>query len=337
MNDQDDLKALDEAWPVPAPPSPSARAAARAALIDRMTVASTAAPAPEVETPARPARRGRRRWTFGLVAVGAAAAAVAAFAAVPSSGHRSGGGVQLVSANTVLDRAALAAERRPFQAPRPDQWVMTEEQGVKDEVTLTRGKSDLLNTTRTWLKADGTQQAIWDSSSKKLRIHRFPTGQGPMGLMGWSYDKVAELPADPDALIALAGKRPPGAHDLAPKVRWGVVLGYLYGILESTPPPALQSAIYKALKKVPGARVTAMKDPVGRPALLLNWDFGGLVRNELLLDPSTYSYLGSRGVAQKPLTRHRDTGTVVLPAGTVISASVRTRAGVVDKPGQLPR
>ncbi|RFU39157.1 hypothetical protein DZF91_23885, partial [Actinomadura logoneensis] len=280
------------------------------------------------------ARRGRRRWTFGLVAVGASAAAVAAFAAVPSSGHRSGGRARLVSAYTVLDRAALAAERRPFTPPRPDQWVMTEDKSVADEISS--GKFRLPDVFRSWARVDGTQWATWDAKAKKVQVQRFPA---LVQSTDKTYAEIARLPTDPDALIAsLSPRRPGPARALPPMYRWRTVQSSLIRILEqSTPPPAVQSAIYRALKKVPSAKVdTAAKDPVGRPAIQLNWSFEERFRSDLLLDPSTYAYLGSRTIALKPMTRHRDTGTVVLPAGTVLLASVRIRAGIVDEPGQLP-
>ncbi|MEV4257924.1 CU044_5270 family protein [Spirillospora sp. NPDC049652] len=347
MKDQNDLKALDEAWPVPGPPSPAARAAARAALMDRAASASASASeavaAVAPGKPARSARRGRRRWTFGQVAVGAAAAAAVAVAvAVPSSGAHREGGVRLVSANTVLDRAALAAGHRPFQAPRPDQWVMIENRGVVDELKLSRGRSHTLDLTRDWVRVDGTQYAFWDWSSRKLQTRRLPAGARVAG----SYAEVSELPTDPDALIATIAARRKGRaspyKDLAgpAKARAGQVqvVGDLTNLLEeTTPPPALQVAVYKALKKAPGGTVNpTAQDPLGRPAISVTWG-GTFARYEILLDPSTYAYLGGRTITVKPLPRRRETGTVVLPAGTVLRAFVRTRAGIVDKPGQLPR
>ncbi|MFC5184783.1 CU044_5270 family protein [Actinomadura harenae] len=333
-----DLESLDELWPAPDAPSPASRAAARSALMDRITLASTPealaseAPAP-APVPAPSRRRGRRRWVFGLVAVGAAAAtAAAAFAMAPASEHRGGGRVKLVSANIVLDRAAAAAERRPFQAPRPDQWMFIEERGVTDQLALKPGPYSLLGLSRRWIRGDGTQEVSWDARSKKLAPAQHPVGRSLVG--GYTY--ISKLPTDPDALNAAAREQFPKNWPESTKKQ--MAHSYLSGILaESMPPPALQAAIYKALKRTPGARVDlAAKDPVGRPAIAISWYFGGDLRSELLIDPSSYAYLGSRMTALKPLTRPRSTGTVVLPAGTVLTAGVRLRSAIVDRAGQLP-
>ncbi|MFC4906036.1 CU044_5270 family protein [Actinomadura gamaensis] len=349
-----DLDALRAAWEAPAPPSPEARANARAALLSRATASAVApTPTPILALPSDPAaprverasavvggeggtsggaRRSRRRWGWSLAAVGAAAAIGAGFAVAPSGtggdGHRNGG-VRLMSANALLDRAADAAERRPFTAPRPDQWVMVEERLTTsaEPAGVVTGGPYMTRVRRTWHKADGSLMAYWVAPKGKVQVQS-AAGMDPRV----DYAAMSRLPTDPDALIARVRRDAPGQS-------WDRVLQLLNTILRtSTPPPKVQAAIFRAMRSIPGGTlVNGVRDAAGRPAIAIGWTTEGWLREEVLLDPKSYAYLGERAVAGQRHEMESAKGTVVVPKGAVQRVELRTRAGVVDAPGLLPR
>jgi hypothetical protein len=115
------------------------------------------------------------------------------------------------------------------------------------------------------------------------------------------YKSLAALPTDPDRLL-----------------RWAHEQGDVYlqftHMLRSNPlPPDLQAAIYRAIAQVPAVTVETI-DVFGRPALALAQTTDG-VREELLLDPETYAYVGER-------------------RGDLVSQ--RVTAAIVDEPGARP-
>lgn len=327
-----DLESLRTAWGAPEPPSPTARAHARAALLDRASGTAAASPAPASPAPAPAARRRRRGWLFGLGAVGAAAAVGIGFAAVPSSGDRGGAGgeartspeVRLVSANSLLDRAADAAEKRPFTPPRPDQWVMIEERlttSAKPGGVVTGGPYRS-KVRRQWTKADGSLMAFADGKGGI-------TTQSAAGIEPRSdYAAVSRMPTDPDALIAWIRAR---SHGVSALEELNTIMR------DSAPPPKVQAAIFRAMGRIPGGTlVSGAKDDAGRPAVAVGWTTEGWLHEEVLFDPSSYAYLGERAISVKRHTMESEQGTLVIPKGTVQRLEVRVRDAVVDRPGQLP-
>ncbi|MBW8484372.1 hypothetical protein [Actinomadura parmotrematis] len=142
---------------------PAARDAARAALLDRARPTASVAPL---------RRRGGRRLALRLGVVSAAAAAAVAGITVVQTGGSDGHGHQrpilpgipagpVANAAEALDRAALAAERRPFTAPRPDQWIYTETHLTTSvhAAGVTTGGPYRTVVERHWRRGDGTEEA----------------------------------------------------------------------------------------------------------------------------------------------------------------------------------
>jgi RNA polymerase sigma factor (sigma-70 family) len=63
-------------------------------------------------------------------------------------------------------------------------------------------------------------------------------------------------------------------------------------------------------------------------------EVGLRIRVELILDPQTFYYLGERSVAANDASA--PDGEWEVAKGTVLSASARTSAAIVDRPGQRP-
>lgn len=231
----------------------------------------------------------------------------------------------VANAEQALGRAAFEAQRRPFTAPRPDQWVyvQTEYRRVGDPEkrgVWTPGSRPRKTVDSIWTRADGRLMA----SLEKGRLEVSPTG-GAMPPQ--DYATLSKLPRDPDALLAWLRKAGGPGGDAS---RFSLLGSLLAG---SVLPPAQEAAIYRALAKIPG--VTLDKRAVdldGRPALSLAIPAEGWPRDEVLLDPSTFGYRGHRTTVTENHTDHGET----YKKGTVESQSVRLAAGVVDRPGERP-
>jgi hypothetical protein len=309
----DDLKILHDAWGTPTPPSPAASAQARAALLAR----SHARPLPRLST-----------------RVAAAAALLLAIAAgvavVENLGGTGGDGVPVANAAQVLERAAVAAEKKPFAAPRDDQWIY-----VEDRFTRSQGGTE---THRSWRRADGRGQA-WIDERGKLRfrplepLERHPRKERPRPLEG--YKALAALPTDADDLLHWAYAQPAENGDDS---RHAVVyLLFNHIRRENLLPPALDAAIFRAMKEIPGVTVDTV-NVFGRPALALSHT-GDWLRQELLLDPETYAYRGQRSTVTKdatidPLKAGNATGSVKKGSTVVVE---RVTTAIVDEPGERPR
>jgi hypothetical protein len=99
-------------------------------------------------------------------------------------------------------------------------------------------------------------------------------------------------------------------------------------------PPAQEAATYRALASIPGVELDRRaKDARGRPALGVSLVMEGWLRDEILLDPSTYAYRGHRAVAVEDHTFPAPVEATIRK-GTVESESVRLAGGFVDRPGQ---
>lgn len=332
----DDLTTLRDAWHRPEPPSPTAHAAARAALLDR-AAARDAAPKPR-----RLPRPGVR-----LMAVGALAATVAAGVAVAQhvggvDENRSPGHgppvAPVATVQTVLDTAAERAGTRPFTAPRAGQWVYTETRyraprkpasgDVQTARTPLRTRVD-----RIWTRADGLRTASYDNG--KLVIS--PTG-GAMPPQ--DYATVATLPRDPGALLTWISRN--GLPGRTEERRRDNAFSMLASVLNQNGviPPAQEAAIYRAMARIPGVTLdrTAV-DAAGHPALAVSLVENGVQREDVFLDPATYAFRGGRVVAVRDHRQSTGVGKAdwaTIEKGAVDVVYVRLAAGIADRPGQHP-
>ncbi|GAA3714723.1 hypothetical protein GCM10022224_095460 [Nonomuraea antimicrobica] len=366
---QADLEALRQAWPQPAPPSSDAYTAARDALLRRADTTAPRRPgrvrlpgAPRwlarSGLPGEPRSAGRFRLSGAgrrVVAVGVLAAAISGVALVigPAGDEEPRSvvpGLALPAANAqaLLGRAAEVAGNRAFTAPRPDQWIYIERrvQGVPQPTqgeVQTPGTPLESRVGRSWTRADGKEVAVFEDGE----LVRSPTGGGMPPL---DYATVAALPTDPGALLAWMyenlGDIPRSDED-----RHNSAYRLLGSLLaQNLVPPAQEAAVYRALARIPG--VTVNPDAVdvdGRPAVAVSRTEDGWVSHELLLDRSTYTYLGERSIASAdhtapgPGTRVEEGRKIVnmghayaIKKGTIMTLAVRLDIGVTDRPGVKP-
>ncbi|GAA3714671.1 hypothetical protein GCM10022224_095400 [Nonomuraea antimicrobica] len=249
-----------------------------------------------------------------------------------------------VSAQAVLQQAAWVVQRRrPAAAPRPEQWI------YRKRVVRQPGGSDKVE--EYWTRYDGLRQA-----------HR--QGQGPIETRTYTPDpadddltpqefaaKLAALPTDPRKLLAqvkadpLWAAEPEGRPAEPADVRAFRVLS-VYLDQEVPLPPELHAAIFRAMAEIPGVRVDAgVRDAAGRAGIGIAYEPGpaacprcyngrGLLieRSYIILDPTTYAYLG-RHVVQ--FQDYIVDGEVAVPRGADYLSAELAR-GIVDRPA-LPR
>ncbi|WP_253879625.1 CU044_5270 family protein [Actinomadura rupiterrae] len=323
------METLRDAWAGTEPPSPTARANARAALLERAAAAQSA----ESGEPVPRVRARRRDWTIGLTAAAVAATVITGFAVAPSLNRGEHFAAQPTTAKGVLERAAYEAEHRPFKAPRPNQWLMVDTRVVL--ATRWTKTNDALpgpyktSDDRLWYKVADERAATVDPKSKKLvdrmSIAAYPFPHG--------YANVARLPTDPAGLIAW-WKDKERATNGSGEPAWELLVTQLgMFLMKSVPPPKVQAAVYLAMTRIPGATVaTGIKDGLeGRTAVGVGWPTRPGVVQQILFDSSTYTYLGTRDL-NGPRPASGTSGV----EGTLLSAEFRTRAVYVDGPGQVP-
>ncbi|MFD1546547.1 CU044_5270 family protein [Nonomuraea guangzhouensis] len=279
-------------------------------------------------TRAESVRRGflSRRATVRLVTIGGLALALAAGTTVAQDLAPAG---PVANAQVVLNQAANVAQQRTFTAPRPEQWVYTETQykrlGKPGKGEVLTAESPLrTELDRLWIRADGKRLATLVDG----KVEVSPTGGGVPPV---DYASVAALPRDPDKLLAWA--RENGGPIAEPDVRpYNVLFGLMLsnGVL----PPDLEAATYRALALIPGIEVDeAAVDDTDRPVVSISIVVEGYLKQEILLDRTTYAYRGHRTTVIKDHT-FPEGGTY--KAGAVESYSVRLTTGIVDRSGQRP-
>jgi hypothetical protein len=336
----EDIALVRRARPDDPPHDPAVKARAWA----RLHAEFDAPPAPRRRTLSR--RVAWRLAATGVVAVGAAAAVVAIQIgrSAPQKAPQAG----RYPTVWTLELAAQAVEKQTVPRPRADQWVYSPElrsyaMAPGNQIRMLRGKVKV----ETWWRFDGTRIAESTQGGKLYtkrvlrpgeKIHPpvhepginggYVSGPGiwrssPRGL----YDYVAKLPTEPDALLAkIRHDTKDAGHDVSTFGRIEQILGD-----DKLIPPKANAALYRALAKISGVTVVpGVKDFAGRLGVAVTRTEQGN-RIEIILDPGTYRYLGTRTVAAKDQTNGQK---VIFRAGQVLNDTADLAFRVVDQPGQ---
>ncbi|MCP3783633.1 CU044_5270 family protein [Micromonospora sp. A3M-1-15] len=320
----DDITALREGWSEIEPPSPDAQDRARAALLARIT--ETRATVPQGRRPAR--RVPGWAWRSGLAALGAAALVAGVVAVggpapvdppVPRVPSEASGSVA-----RTFELAAVHAETEPFTAPRPDQWTFVELRIVRGKLAEDKGQATR-ETTRSWQRADGRQSAMLVDGKLEVSTE---SSDLPQVVPPQDYPTLAGLPTDPRALLDwLRARSPSGKGDD------GVPYLMIDSMLrDNVLPPGVKATLLRALALIPG--VTRSSEPVdfdGRPAIAVGMVLDGWRREDILLDPATHEFLGSRTVVVED---HTTPEGVSLKKNDVEVELVRVAGKIVDAPGR---
>jgi hypothetical protein len=301
---------------------------------------------------ARALKRRRRFWVVPslLATATAAAAVVIAMTGTDSPVARPDVTMQTrpVSAEAVLRHAALVVQRRqPIASPRPEQWI------YRRVVVQQSGDSSTVQ--EYWTRYDGRKQVLRQGQGSFETSTHVPDPADDDLTPQEFAAKLAALPTDPRKLLAHVkadqfwatkpedeGKLREQADDRAFRVL------SVYLDQEVPLPPKLHAAIFRALAEIPGVRVdVGVRDAAGRTGIGIAYEPGRahhpgrydkngrlLSRSYLILDPTTYEYLG-RHVEQ--LQDEIINGEVAFPKGTAAFLSAELARGIVDRPGEIPR
>ncbi|WP_405948246.1 CU044_5270 family protein [Streptomyces prunicolor] len=366
MNEPADARALRTDVPlradVPLPDS-DRLAPQRALLTEAFRQEAVARNRPRPTTAVLPRRR------FVLLTAAAATGLVVTGGAVVSLTHgtpstaptpsATSGGRQLLSAQAsayTLELAAATVEKIGATEPGPKQWV------YEKSTSLGQGKPQ---TSEEWTRWDGTGAARLPGIPGAGDISHFDPNElqvwyGPNQEEKWKkegYDDRSQrqfyrflktLPSDPGRMMA-AIRKEHALGDIKGETTaerdWREIDVLYRSVLI---PPNVQAGLFRALAKIPGARVEkGIKDPVGRAAIGVTVTYakpsasGWQGKQELFFDPKTYVYLGET-LHSAPPEMSQDAEGPYADASPAAGSTpftmiiVRNAWGVVNKPGERP-
>lgn len=308
--------------------------------------------------PAKDRRVRLPRPAIALPALAAVLAAAVVAGTAMSGGDGDGDGSGLLAAGPalttrlgatspdgvtrLLDQVSLAAAEDDHPAVGAGQYVYIESKTADTFVKTVGDKSSLasypLHKRQVWHSADGTKGWLIDpavNDSPEGETLSLPDEQGntPVaGLNNPSYDYLARLPTDPDALLSKIYRETKGQGN-SPDQEAFTTIGDLLG--ESYPPPALSKALFKAAAKIPGVvTVNDAVDAAGRHGVAVaRLDETSGQREEWIFDGKTHVFLGERSVQVRKV---RGPEAELVKPGTVLFTSAILRRAVVDGMKQVP-
>ncbi|MFW6718894.1 CU044_5270 family protein [Streptomyces sp. MAR4 CNY-716] len=242
-------------------------------------------------------------------------------------------------AHEVLELAAVAAEEQPDPKPQEGDWVYVRTARVSEAVN-----SDDPRIEESWYSYADARDADREHYDDRTPQER--------------YELLATLPGEDPEDVQRAARAfypdenmLPGVTEPEPgeEAEEAVQLNFrvLRMLLEATPTqPDGQAAVYRSLATLPGVRVLAdtVEDAAGREALAVTLPWrpgfdlkmsGGVQgvdwRPEVLIDPVTYDFLGSRDVQ-----RSERQGTASWVGGTLPGSIAFLDTALVGKRGERP-
>jgi len=251
--------------------------------------------------------------------------------------------------------AALAADALPPFHPKPHQWIYTQTLTADSSTGsggFLFGPPDERVTTSSWIRADHLQTAgivhgklqvspvigsgkRYTPKQRKL-FQQVAEGGGVGGWPDSSYPYLESLPTDPAKLEAIIAANTAtesqliGTGDTA-------IFNAITDLTENTVlPPKLYAALYGVLIRLPGVHFDATTDLAGRAGIGLYMVEEGYFKQEIVINPHSYTYMGYEDVAIKNHTDVATDGTRYIHNGQVLGWQALLASGIVDRPGQLP-
>ncbi|MFC9972488.1 CU044_5270 family protein [Spirillospora sp. NPDC127200] len=262
----------------------------------------------------------------------------------------------------IARQARTAAEANPGAPLTPGTWTYVKDT-IREGDGAAIGPRSKQTTRETWYTADGTRRAdVGDDGKVRERV---PAADGPVDALGpGSVPKPAFLigaPADPagmrarvyaevDRIIAMrergelrsiTGIDPSGGRDQVAFELIAQVLRAYYV------PPRQEAALYGTLAYVKGVRVLAeSRDALGRRGQAFYVTDPQSIRHEIIFDPVSYRYLGSRNIFTRDYVEkapppgvegdYDPADPLRMKKGAVVGWTAKPASGVVAKPGGRP-
>ncbi len=258
------------------------------------------------------------------------------------------------TAAQLVDYATRLASTAPATAPAPHDWIY-----VKAEYAdSTAGSGGFLfgppnerDVSLQWIRADWREYAdyaghISASLGPQAVVHGHldfsPGGGGTLG--GWksiSYSYLNSLPTVPAKLEAII------LADNNPRMPWfapdrnvaifNAISTLLIGQLEGVwMPPKLAATMYRVLQTLPGVHFDSATDLAGRTGLGFYLVIDGWYKQELVINPVSYTYMGDLTVAIRAHESVATDGTRRIAEGQVLGWEALLESAIVPRPGQLP-
>jgi hypothetical protein len=266
---------------------------------------------------------------------------------MPSVG-RARTGAQLVAF------ATRAASLAPQRGPGPNQWIF-----IKTETAdSTAGGGGFLfgppnerHISVQWIESGwreyaqgGVFKASRPASAMVPRKIGYSRGGPPVSLGGWqsvSYGYLNSLPTDPAKLrsvILSQNKQLAPWYEPGPNMAvFSAIANLLVGQTEGVwLPPKLAATMYQLLRQTAGVHFDTAVDLAGRTGLGFYMVVDGWQKHELVINPSTYTYMGDEWVAVRS---HQDVGTDgtrSISKGQVLGWEALLEEAIVSRAGQLP-
>jgi hypothetical protein len=254
----------------------------------------------------------------------------------------------------LVDYASRAAALAPGHAPGPHDWVFVKTESADSSAGgggFLFGPPDKRVIGLQWIRVDWRAYA-------SLRVHvpsslppgrlvhgqlqTSPGGGGTLG--GWKsirYSYLSSLPTDPARLAAviLADDKPGMPWYSTPDTVaiFNAISTLLQGETEGAwVPPRLAATMYRVLQRLPGVHFDAGTDLAGRTGIGLYMVIDGWYKQELVINPETYTFMGAKTVAIRAHTSVATDGTRYITKGQVLGWQALLESAIVRHPGQLP-
>ena len=294
----------------------------------------TSASQPQSLRPRRPAKA----WIAAAAAIAVAAAGIGVSESLPGdrSAHTVPSGLPVIgfqqgtsqglatNAVELVDYATRAAALAPVFVPGPHDWIYRDLRQINPRFGP-HGYHEV-----TWWEVNLHHVFFLDHG--KLSSGGSSTGGCAGQLEGWPgcsnnlYRYLATLPADPAALrrILLANNHssPAGAFRAIENLMQDFAL-----------PARFQAELYAVLTGLPGVHFDRSAiDFACRHGIGLHMIQQGFLKMEIIINPRTYTYMGSLWVVDKTLIKYGKH----LHKGSIWGWNAILGSGIVKKAGQLP-
>jgi hypothetical protein len=307
----------------------------------------------------RPAAAARRRYRYrrplaiaGGVLGAAAVGALVVGQSLPGGAAPSPAGPAQHPAAAAPGLAATAAQFVAYAMkaastttfdPAPNQWVYRK---VEDDGPANPAHQGAPGTPskpisfERWLSGDFQRSAGNDTGQLVIGRSSWTAG---VQLDGWpqltfptSYKFFNSLPTDPAALTQLIASA--NKVDATTVAGGTVIFNAVQGLMQSfVLPPQLDAAFYGVLAKLPGVTFdSSVKDLSGRTDAGFSITREGYFKDEIMVSPTTFAYLGLQDIAVADHTNVALDGTYHIVPGQILAWQAVLASGIVDQAGQRP-
>jgi hypothetical protein len=248
--------------------------------------------------------------------------------------------------------ATLAAAAGPRFDPQPHQWIYTK---VLQASSSAGGGGYLFGppnervTVTSWQRVDGLEVAYLEHGKLVISPSNLPRPAhgkvtylvpAPLGWPSATYPYLDSLPTNPAHLMAIikanlkAEPDPIGADGQGNEGVFNAIQALMENVVL---PPRLLAGLYGVLARDPAVRFDrSVTDLAGQTGAGFYTVQEGYLKEEIVINPRTYAYMGYQDVAIRAHTSVGTDMTAHFHKGQVLGWEARLASGIVQRAGQLP-